>query len=146
MIFARLMFQTVVLALGQIWSNKVRALLTTLGIIVGVASILAVIAALSGLKTSVLNEFEKFGSRRVYIDGDVPASKWPGMSWREVQLKIEEIRTIQANCKTLDTIAPEWWGSYEVANGQKVLSSIGIVGIWPAKVSAPASSMPSGAA
>jgi hypothetical protein len=34
-VILRLLIQTVVLALQQIWANKIRAMLTTLGIIIG---------------------------------------------------------------------------------------------------------------
>ena len=44
--FMRLVFQSIALATSQIWANKVRSVLTTLGIIIGVASVTAVIAAL----------------------------------------------------------------------------------------------------
>ena len=53
-----LTWQSAFLALGQIWANKVRAILTTIGIVIGVASVTAVIAALTGLKANVLTEFE----------------------------------------------------------------------------------------
>ena len=49
--------QAIKLALSQIWANRKRSLLTSLGIIVGVASTTSVIAALSGLKANVLSEF-----------------------------------------------------------------------------------------
>ena len=54
--------RSIMLALSQIWANKTRSFLTALGIIVGVASVSAVIAALVGLKTKVLEEFEKAGT------------------------------------------------------------------------------------
>ena len=60
-------YQSAFLALGQIWTNKLRSLLTTVGIIIGVASVTAVIAALSGLKKSVLTEFETFGTNKIFI-------------------------------------------------------------------------------
>jgi putative ABC transport system permease protein len=62
-----LAYQSAFLALGQIWANKLRSLLTTVGIIIGVASVTAVIAALSGLKKSVLTEFETFGTNKIFI-------------------------------------------------------------------------------
>ena len=60
-------YQSAFLALGQIWTNKLRSFLTTLGIIIGVAAVTAVIAALSGLKKAVLTEFETFGTNKIYI-------------------------------------------------------------------------------
>ena len=38
-----LFWQSAFLALGQIWANKMRAILTTVGIVIGVASVTAVI-------------------------------------------------------------------------------------------------------
>ena len=65
--FIRLFYQSAYLALGQIWANKTRSILTTLGIIIGVASVTAVIAALSGLKTKVLSQVETLGSNTIFI-------------------------------------------------------------------------------
>lgn len=56
--------QAITLAFSQIWANKSRACLTALGIIVGVASTTAVIAALEGLKVKVLAEFESVGASK----------------------------------------------------------------------------------
>src|SRR3954453_5376574 len=65
-------WQSALPALGQIWANKVRALLTTIGIVIGVASVTAVIAALTGLKQSVLAGFESFGTNKIFILPDSP--------------------------------------------------------------------------
>lgn len=62
-----IIYQSVVLALVQIWSSKLRSLLTTTGIVIGVASVTAVIAALTGLQTRVLGEFESLGSNTMWI-------------------------------------------------------------------------------
>ena len=56
LVFLRFMYQSIHLALSQIWANKMRSALTTLGIIIGVASVTAVIAALTGLKAKVLTQ------------------------------------------------------------------------------------------
>ena len=45
-----LVLQSAMLATGQIWSNKTRSVLTTIGIVIGVSSVTAVIAALTGLR------------------------------------------------------------------------------------------------
>ncbi|MHC4529540.1 MAG: hypothetical protein ACYS29_16830, partial [Planctomycetota bacterium] len=58
----QLFYQSVYLALGQIWANKTRAILTTIGIVIGVASVTAVIATLTGLKTEVLKMVEEIGT------------------------------------------------------------------------------------
>jgi len=63
----RLAVQSALLALGQIWVNKTRSILTTLGIIIGVASVAAVIAAMEGMNRKILENFELFGTRKIFI-------------------------------------------------------------------------------
>ena len=83
----RVLSQTVLLALAQIFNNKIRTVLTTLGIVVAVASIILIMGALSGMQKGVLAEFEQFGAKRVFMDGTLPPS-WRGrLNWREFQLK-----------------------------------------------------------
>ncbi|MGA2496172.1 MAG: ABC transporter permease [Tepidisphaeraceae bacterium] len=60
-------FTSALLALGQIWTNKVRSTLTVIGIVIGIASVTAVIAALTGLKANVLKNFESIGTNKMYI-------------------------------------------------------------------------------
>src|SRR5687767_13020938 len=67
-----LIYQSAFLALGQIWANKMRSILTTIGIVIGVASVTAVIAALTGLKQNVLSEFESFGPKKIFLIPDQP--------------------------------------------------------------------------
>lgn len=58
------------IALGAIWVNKMRSLLTTLGIIIGISSVIAVVALGDGLKSSVAKEFESIGVKRIHVTMD----------------------------------------------------------------------------
>ncbi len=131
MIIIRLLMQTVVLALGQIWANKVRSLLTTLGIVIGVAAVVATVAAIEGLRGFVLTEFETFGTNKVFIDGSLPQS-WRGrISWRDAQLSIEEVEGIVEHAPSVTNISPQWRASARVDYENIVLESASIVGIRP---------------
>jgi hypothetical protein len=80
-----LFYQSLLLALSQIWSNKMRSVLTTIGIVIGVASVTAVIAALTGMKTSVLKEFENLGTNKVFVFPRRPETgKLRNASFREI--------------------------------------------------------------
>jgi putative ABC transport system permease protein len=131
MMIVRVFVQTVVLALGQIWANKTRAALTALGIIIGVASVSAVIAALTGMRSFVLNEFEAFGANKLYIDGRVPRELRGQMSWRSVQLTEAEIIGLLDRSPSLEQMTPMFMGSYEVRAGDQVIENVGVTGIWP---------------
>jgi putative ABC transport system permease protein len=131
MIFVRVFLQTVVLALGQIWANKTRAALTALGIIIGVSSVTAVIAALTGMKTFVLGEFESFGANKIFMDGEVPRDLRGQISWMSVQLQEDEIEAILEHAPLIEQLTPMYMGSYEIRAGEEVMQSVSVTGIWP---------------
>jgi len=54
-------------ALKAIWINKMRSLLTMLGIIIGIASVIAVVAMGNGTENAIGKEFESFGAKRVIV-------------------------------------------------------------------------------
>ncbi|MBL9140909.1 MAG: ABC transporter permease [Phycisphaerae bacterium] len=121
------------MALSQIWANKTRSFLTALGIIVGVASVTAVIAALTGLKTKVLTEFETVGAARLFVFPDrpekAPKQKFP---WEKCRLKIEEARVIRDQCPSVRGITPITEVGMSVESDNAVINAISISGIWPA--------------
>ncbi|HQY89601.1 MAG TPA: ABC transporter permease, partial [Tepidisphaeraceae bacterium] len=79
-----LIYQSIFMAIGQIWSNKVRSILTTVGIVIGVAAVVAVVAALTGMKRYVLTEFEGVGTDKLWTFPQLPeGERWtPGTRMR----------------------------------------------------------------
>lgn len=125
--------QAVVLAFSQIRANLGRSLLTALGIIVGVASVTAVIAALVGLKTKVLGEFESFGANRLFIfpdrPDDVPKNMYP---WKDVRLKIEEVEALELNCPSIRCLTPVTSLGMSAQFGDRLIEGLNVTGIRPA--------------
>ena len=125
--------QAIILALSQIRANLGRSLLTALGIIVGVASVTAVIAALAGLKEKVLGEFETFGANRLLIfpdrPDDAPRNLYP---WKDVRLKVEEVEAIELNCPSIRVVTPITTLGTTVQYGERLLEGITVTGIRPA--------------
>lgn len=125
--------QAILLSLGQIWVNKTRSFLTALGIIIGVASVTAVIAALSGLKTKVLSEFEAFGASKMFILHDHPAgidrNKYP---WSEIRMKVPELEAIAEHCPSIESMTPITGLGGKVEVGNETVQGVSVSGIWPA--------------
>jgi putative ABC transport system permease protein len=132
MIIVRLLMQTVVLALGQIWANKVRSLLTTLGIVIGVAAVVATVAAIEGLRGFVLGEFETFGVNKMYLSGQVPRDMRGQVNWREVALTLDEIDAIVEHSPSVTAINPFWSAGGKVEYGLATIGSARVTGIFPA--------------
>ncbi|WP_432662730.1 ABC transporter permease [Wukongibacter baidiensis] len=59
--------ESIKVALNAIWVNKMRSLLTMLGIIIGISSVIAVVALGQGSKSMMNKEFERVGVNRVYL-------------------------------------------------------------------------------
>jgi putative ABC transport system permease protein len=129
-----LAYQSAFLALGQIWANKLRSLLTTLGIIIGVASVTAVIAALSGLKKSVLTEFEAFGTNKMFI---LPYWGEEGGRRRDfrdnrVRFKPEMFDGLLEHCPSIARFTRLCDYNASISKGREAEQMVGITGIEPA--------------
>jgi putative ABC transport system permease protein len=127
----RLIGQSVLLALGQVWANKFRATLTALGIIIGVLGVTVVAAGLDGMQGFVLDKFEQTGAKKMFLWGYVPESKRSVMSWTDAKLTTYEARLILEHAESVDTLTPECNSSWDVGYGKKVAQGVRVKGIWP---------------
>ncbi|QXM05211.1 ABC transporter permease [Crassaminicella indica] len=59
--------ESIKVAISAIWVNKMRSLLTMLGIIIGISSVIAVVALGQGSRAAIDKEFEQFGASRGFI-------------------------------------------------------------------------------
>ena len=87
------------LAISSITHRKLRSWLTIIGIIIGIASIVALISLSLGLKATVEEQFEAFGSDRILISSrgfQGPGTISEGLTDKDVEVleKIEEFDTI----------------------------------------------------
>ncbi len=131
--FARLLVQSVFLALGQIWANKVRAVLTAIGIIIGVASVTTVIAVLTGLKATVLSEFEQFGTNKMYIIPHRPA-KGPKRDapWHEIRFTPDLFEDFKSSCPSVAEMTRIGYLQSPVRFEERTIENVRVMGIDPA--------------
>ncbi len=127
----RLLWQTVFLAVGQVWANKIRAMLTALGIIIGVMGVTVVAAGLDGMQSYVLTQFEGIGAKKMWVWGDVPENKRSVMNWTDVKITTYEANLILEHAETVETLTPGCRANWNVANGKEVAQSVRVTGIWP---------------
>ncbi len=100
--FFRLFYQSIYLALGQIWVNKTRSVLTTLGIVIGVASVTAVIAALTGLKAKILTQVETFGTNTIFVEAHAPhRGPLSQANWWQIRFRSEQFDGLIEHCPSV---------------------------------------------
>lgn len=128
----RLLLQSAALAAGQIWTNKVRSILTTLGIIIGVAAVTAVIAALTGMKAFVLDEFQSFGTNKIFMGPRWPdTGRFANASWRVIRFVPENFDGWETECASVAALTRIREMGGNVRYGDKLIDGAHITGIEP---------------
>jgi putative ABC transport system permease protein len=98
------------IATQSIFSHKLRAFLTLIGIIIGVASVVLVGASISGLNTYVLDRVTKqlgantFFATRLGAVGELTDEQWEEMVKRNKKVKWEELNAVQSLCQTCKVV------------------------------------------
>ena len=127
----RLLLQTVLLALTQIWANKVRAMLTTLGIIIAVAAVLTTVGAMQGFKSFLLDQFATVGANKVWIFPRMPAGQRERFSFRQIRLNTAQIDSIAPRAPSLASITPVMQLNATVQHGERVRQFVLVQGVRP---------------
>ncbi|MHC4653577.1 MAG: ABC transporter permease [Planctomycetota bacterium] len=132
--FLRLFYQSVYLALGQIWTNKTRSILTTIGIVIGVASVTAVIAALTGLQAKVEAQVETFGTNTIFILPTRPdKGSMRHASWWTIRFLPEHFDDMLEHCPSVAQFSRIGGvGRYTAHYREKSVENVEVTGIEPA--------------
>ena len=104
--------EAILIGIAAIRSNKMRSLLTMLGIIIGVASVLAMIAIGDGAKEIVIQDAQKMGGANQLI---MYRSWYKRVNNRWVRnrsseyLKYEDVLALEAECPSVKAVTPQIW-------------------------------------
>jgi len=108
------------IAWGALMRNKFRAFLTMLGIIIGVASVIAMLAIGQGSKKSIQGQMSSMGSNLVFV---MPGSQQKGgamMGNSNAQtLTLADAEAIQKQCENITAVSPEVRSSGQAVFGNK---------------------------
>lgn len=74
--------ESFLIAVRAVWSNKMRAVLTTLGIIIGIVSVTGMATVTNGIEQGFENDISSLGTDVVYIE-KWPWARGPGTKWWE---------------------------------------------------------------
>jgi len=101
-------------ALDSIRTNKFRSILTTLGIVIGIAAVIAIVAIGQGGRQTILSEIEKIGSNLFYI----------GLDWRledpptGQEFALTDIQAIKDQVPEIKYLCAEAYGYEQVRGGR----------------------------
>ena len=106
------------IALRALANNKMRAFLTMLGIIIGVASVITMLAIGQGSKKSIQDQISEMGSNMIMIQPGAERRGGVRMDPSAMQtLKLDDYTTLRNENKFLSAISPNVSSSGQFING-----------------------------
>ncbi len=120
------------MAMGSLWSNKLRTFLTLLGIIIGVLTIIAVVSIIQGLNNYVYTKMSFYGAN----DFAVTKIGMVGMSLKEFReqmkrknITLEEMYLLRERCKSCDLIGASVGSGATVKYGREQVKNTEVAGV-----------------
>src|SRR5690349_9225822 len=126
------LFNTIIVGFKEIWAHKFRSLLTMLGIILGVASLVAMAALTKGMENGMKETMIAMGGAdKVLIDEeDVPpqqehlANEAPGRT-------MNDVIALREGAPLIRLVSPEMGIRGVLTHGEKSVMPSELVGVWP---------------
>ena len=120
-----------IMAFKALLANKMRSLLTMLGIIIGVGAVIVMVALGTGVKESITNSIASLGSNMLIVS---PAATnnggVRGAAGSNTKLKYDDAKAIKDRIKNIDYVSPSVASSYQIVNGRSNWNS-SVQGVTP---------------
>jgi len=124
--------EAILIAFQSLRANKLRSFLTVLGILIGVSSVIAVVAITEGLDRYVSNQVLELGSRsfRLQKGPDIITSheEWQEVMRRKV-LDMRDLEAVTASCTLCAEVGALVGTSGSVKRGRELAKGVRIMGI-----------------
>ncbi|RYZ39077.1 MAG: ABC transporter permease, partial [Sphingobacteriales bacterium] len=108
------------IAIRALQRNKLRAFLTMLGIIIGVAAVIAMVAIGQGSKKSIQDQLSSMGSNMITIRANSNQTVGGGARLESAALQtltLEDIKAIEKQATYINAISPAVQSRGQVING-----------------------------
>ena len=122
------------IALESIWSHKMRSVLTLLGIIIGVASVVTVGGAINGFGTFASDRISSnFGSNTFMVSRfpmtGISADDWDLIVRRNKNITREDMEAVAERCETCQAITPMMRRSSDVKRAGQIITDAPVQGV-----------------
>jgi putative ABC transport system permease protein len=94
------------IALAALRANLMRSILTTLGIIIGVAAVVAVVSIVQGLQYTITEQLQGVGATFIAVSAKTDRNNIPGVSARQVKLTWDDGQAIAEKVPGVKMISP----------------------------------------
>jgi putative ABC transport system permease protein len=122
--------ESILMALSSLKSNKLRSILTLIGVIIGVMTVIAVASIIAGMNRYVSDKISTMGSTTFIIDrmGIIMSDEewWEAM--KRKMLTLEDMEALRENCQACEEVGARMYTLRKVKYKNQYLSDVGIAG------------------
>ena len=123
--------ESVRIALTALFANKLRSILTMLGIIIGVGAVIAMVSVGMGVRSNVQSNIASLGSNMLIVSpGSSNSGGVRSAAGSNVTLKYDDSAAIKTKIKNIDYVSPTVQSSYQIVNGNQNWNST-VYGVTP---------------
>jgi len=132
--FGAALWEAFRIALDSIWAHKMRSILTLLGIIIGVASVVTVGGAINGFGTFASDRISSnFGSNTFMVSRfpltGVSADDWELIVRRNKNITREDMEAVAARCESCAAISPMMRRNVDVKRAGQIVQDAPVQGV-----------------
>jgi putative ABC transport system permease protein len=114
-------------ALVQIWANKIRSLLTVLGIIIAVTSIITVVSLVEGFGNYVTNFLRGLGTNMMVVYPEFERGP-RGEVLRRAEMNVEDVQALDVGAAAIRRTSPLIFGAATIEYGRQQLTGVTLRG------------------
>jgi len=122
--------ESILIALTSLKTNKLRSILTLIGVIIGVMTVIAVASIIAGMNRYVSDKISTMGSTTFIIDrvGIVMSDEewWDAM--KRKRLTLEDVEAIRENCQACEVVGARMFTLRKVKHKNQYLSDVLVMG------------------
>jgi putative ABC transport system permease protein len=108
------------IAFAALLSNKMRSVLTMLGIIIGVGAVIAMVSVGMGVRSQVQSSIASLGSNMLIVSPGSANARGPrSAAGSSITLKYSDAQAIKERIKNIDYVSPTVSSNYQVVNGNQ---------------------------
>src|SRR5687768_6236984 len=111
--------ENLAIAFRALWANKMRSLLTTLGVVIGVAAVIAVVSIVQGFFFAINNLFKDLGAGWVRVMAERPiGQEWEGKIIKPLYL--DDAEYLLEHASLVGGVAPAmFFGNISIKNADR---------------------------
>lgn len=118
------------IAWKSLMSNKLRSLLTMLGVIIGVAAVIVMISISAGTEATIAEQINGLGSNLLFINAAITRGG-PGQAASGAGLVYDDVAAIRENVTGIAGVSVEQQTSVDLKVGNTTLEDVTVVGTTP---------------